>query len=178
MLNGIVHPAVRRTIARAVLRAYLTGHWAVVLDVPLLFEAGLDVFCGVVVVVGVRELGVQMQRLRARDPYLSEREAGERVQSQGGVEAKVGRVRERGEGWGEVLWNDGGKVELREGVEEVMGRVEARSPRWWAWVLLGVPWLAGVVGAWCVLRGWWARRRWERSEREREGGEGGGKAKL
>ncbi|MCJ1419445.1 hypothetical protein MMC32_005800 [Xylographa parallela] len=174
VLNSIVHPAVRRAMAAAVLRAYLARHWAVVLDVPLLFESGLDIFCGTVLVVGVREPRVQMQRLRARDPHLSEREAGERVQSQGGVEGKVRRVRERGEGWGAVVWNDGGKGELKEGVAGVMGGVEAGSPRWWGLVLLGAPWLAVGVGAWCVVWGWWARRRWERKEREREREEDGG----
>ncbi|MCJ1285435.1 hypothetical protein MMC26_004775 [Xylographa opegraphella] len=177
VLNGIVHPAVRRAMAVAVLRAYLAGHWAVVLDIPLLFESGLDVFCGVVVVVGVREPRVQMQRLRARDPHLSEAEAGERVQSQGGVEGKVGRVRERGAGWGEVVWNDGGREELRGDVAGVMRRVQGGSPRWWAWLLLGAPWLAVGVGAWCVFVGWWARRKWERKERERED-EGKPKLKL
>ncbi|MCJ1394485.1 hypothetical protein MMC18_007363 [Xylographa bjoerkii] len=178
VLNGIVHPAVRRAMALAVLRAYLAGHWAVVLDIPLLFESGLDVFCGVVVVVGVREPRIQMQRLRARDPHLSEKEAGERVHSQGHVEGKVGRARERGAGWGEVVWNDGGKGELAESVATVMRGLERGSPRWWAWVLLGAPWLAVGVGAWCVVKGWWARRRWERREREGEKDGEGGKPKL
>ncbi|MCJ1315982.1 hypothetical protein MMC15_001302 [Xylographa vitiligo] len=180
VLNRIVHPAVRRAMALAVLKAYFAGHWAVVLDIPLLFESGLDVFCGVVLVVGVHEPRVQLRRLRARDPHLSEREAGERVQSQGGVKGKVGRVGERGEGWGAVVWNDGGRDELRGEVGRVMAGVEAGSPRWWGWVLLGAPWLAVAVGAWCVVRGWWARRRWERRERERaeEEEEGGGNPKL
>ncbi|MCJ1438929.1 hypothetical protein MMC27_008319 [Xylographa pallens] len=178
VLNSIVHPAVRRAMALAVLKAYLSGHWAVVLDVPLLFESGLDIFCGLVMVAGVREPRIQMQRLRARDPHLSEREAGERVQSQGGVEGKVGRVAERGRGWGAVVWNDGGRAELAEGVARVMDGVEAGSPRWWGWVLLGAPWLAVGVGAWCMFWGWWARRRWESKEREREEEGGRGMAKL
>ncbi|MCJ1382038.1 hypothetical protein MMC17_005150 [Xylographa soralifera] len=178
VLNSIVHPAVRRAMALAVLRAYLSGNWAVVLDIPLLFESGLDIFCGVVVVVGVREPRIQMQRLRARDPHLSEREAGERVQSQGEVEGKVGRVRERWSGWGAVVWNDGGRGELRERVARVMSGVEGGSPRWWGWVLLGAPWLAVGVGAWCIFKGWWARRRWERKEREREKEGGNGRPKL
>ncbi|PWY92233.1 CoaE-domain-containing protein [Aspergillus heteromorphus CBS 117.55] len=70
-LNQIVHPAVRREIYKALLHYYVRGHWAVVLDVPLLFESGMDVLCGTVVVVGVRDPEVQMRRLRARDAHLS-----------------------------------------------------------------------------------------------------------
>ncbi|MCJ1401809.1 hypothetical protein MMC11_005026 [Xylographa trunciseda] len=178
VLNSIVHPAVRRAMALAVLKAYLAGRWAVVLDVPLLFESGLDVYCGVVVVVGVKDAHVQMQRLRARDPHLSEKEAGERVHSQGDVEGKVGRARERGAGWGEVVWNDGGREELRGEVARVMRRVKGGSPRWWGWVLLGAPWLAVGVGAWCMIKGWWARRRWERKDRGKEKEGEGAKPKL
>ncbi|MCJ1473569.1 hypothetical protein MMC13_002220 [Lambiella insularis] len=166
VLNGIVHPAVRRAMLFAVLKYYLAGHWAVVLDIPLLFESGLDVFCGYVIVVGVSDPVIQMQRLRARDPHLSEKEAGERVQSQGDLKGKVRRVRCRGDGWGEVVWNDGGKEELSGEVERVLGMVERESPRWWGWVLWGCPPLAGLLGAWCMVRGWWARRKWQTSEKE------------
>ncbi|KAI4147632.1 MAG: hypothetical protein LQ340_005475, partial [Diploschistes diacapsis] len=66
-LNGIVHPAVRRALARDVLAAYARGHWAVVVDVPLLFEAGLDLFAGAVIVVAVRDRELQIRRLMRRD---------------------------------------------------------------------------------------------------------------
>ena len=78
-----------------------------VLDVPLLFEAGLEVFVSVVLMVAVSEPGVQMRRLRGRDPGLSEREAADRVGSQMGVEEKVGRTRARGGARGKVVLNDG-----------------------------------------------------------------------
>lgn len=106
-LNGIVHPVVRVAMARAVLGCFLRGCWAVVLDVPLLFEAGLEVFVSVVLMVAVSEPGVQMRRLRGRDPGLSEREAADRVGSQMGVEEKVGRTRARGGARGKVVLNDG-----------------------------------------------------------------------
>ena len=41
VLNGIVHPAVRREMYKQMVWAYLKGYWAVVLDVPLLFEDGI-----------------------------------------------------------------------------------------------------------------------------------------
>lgn len=50
-LNAVVHPRVRRAMVAGVLRAWLAGHWCVVLDVPLLIEAGLWKWVGDVVVV-------------------------------------------------------------------------------------------------------------------------------
>ncbi|RMD43761.1 hypothetical protein DV735_g1336, partial [Chaetothyriales sp. CBS 134920] len=52
-LNSIVHPAVRLYMLRSLAYYYVRGHWAVVLDIPLLFESGLDVFCSSVVVTDV-----------------------------------------------------------------------------------------------------------------------------
>ena len=73
----------------------------------------------------------------------------------------------RGEGRGVVVWNDGGKGELEEGLSGVMEGVGRGSPWWWAWLLLGVPVLGGVVGAWEIFWGWWARGKWE-SEKRRD----------
>lgn len=153
-----------------------------VLDIPLLFESKLDVFCGVVIVVGVRDSEVQLRRLMARDSHLSEEDARHRVGSQGNVEGKVGRCAARGKGWGWVVWNDGEKEELKGGLREAMREVERGSPRWRGWLLLGFPPLAVVTGAWSVLWGWLARRRWEtggvgkeKMEGVRKGGE---RAKL
>ena len=168
-LNAIVHPAVRRAMLAATLRAHARGAWAVVLDVPLLFEAGLDALCGCAVVVGVRDPEVQIRRLLARDAGrgLGEREARDRVASQGDVSGKVARARARGAGWGEVVWNDAGRQELEREVEALVGRLRAGSPRWWARVLWWAPPLAVVVAAWCVLRGWWARRSFERRREDK-----------
>jgi dephospho-CoA kinase len=78
----------------AVLYYYLTDHWAVVLDIPLLFENGLDTFYGAVVMVAVSDPAIQMKRLQERDPPLSPEDAENRVRSQGKGEGEKGRNEE------------------------------------------------------------------------------------
>ena len=164
VLNGIVHPAVRWAMFRAAARAYLAGHRAVVLDVPLLFESRIDVVCGVSVVVAVRDPAVQMARLRARDPHLSADEAEGRVRSQGDVRVKARRAEERGKGWGAVVWNDGDREELRREVDRVMGEIQSTSPRWWSWGLLLCPPAGVAVGLWTFWQNLRINRRWAELE--------------
>lgn len=169
-LNSIVHPAVRRAAYRALARAYLTGQWAVVWDVPLLFEVGTDVLCGTVVVVGVRDPAVQLARLRARDAHLSAHDAEARVRSQADVRTKARRCEARGAKnfRGVVVWNDGDKAALRREVDRVVAALRRASPWWWATALWVCPPLAAGVAAWNVLVNWRSAKRWEREEtRER-----------
>lgn len=51
VLNGIVHPAVRRLLAWELLKAWFRGEKVCVVDAPLLIEAGLWKGCGAIVVV-------------------------------------------------------------------------------------------------------------------------------
>lgn len=157
-LNAIVHPAVRFYMLRAVLYHYLRGCQAAVLDIPLLFESGLDVFCSTAIVVAVSDPKIQMQRLRDRDPHLSAEDAENRVKSQTDVREKAKRAEMRGQGRGYVLWNDGGKEELELQLKDVMGKIQSRSPRWWGWLLLLCPPLMGTVAGWEVFWMWWRRR--------------------
>jgi len=166
VLNGIVHPLVRWEMAKLVLWYYILGHWAVVLDIPLLYESGLDVFMGVVVMVAVGDSAVQMKRLRERDKGLSEGEARERVRSQMGVREKVGRTRGRG-GRGWVVWNDGGRGELGGQVGGVVRELRGRWGGWWGGWFWGSPVVAGGMGVWVVWRGWRCRREWEKGEGKR-----------
>jgi dephospho-CoA kinase len=161
-LNRIVHPAVRFYMFRSLLYYYLRGYWAVVLDIPLLFESGLDMFCSSVVVVSVSDPKIQMQRLRDRDPHLSQEEAENRVKSQTDVREKAERAKMRGEGRGYVLYNDGKKEDLEVQVKDVVERIRRGSPRWWAWVLLVCPPLMGTVASWGVLVNWLRKREIEK----------------
>ncbi|KAH8169729.1 dephospho-CoA kinase domain-containing protein [Sarocladium implicatum] len=148
VLNGIVHPAVRLEMVKMVLKFYIQGHWAVVLDVPLLFESKLDRFCGVAMVVAVRDPAVQMERLTSRDSHLSHEDAENRVRSQTDVRLKARRSEIRGNGRGVVLWNDGSKEELKEKLDKAILEMKQTSPQWWSWLLLACPPLAVAVAGW------------------------------
>lgn len=80
-LNSIVHPAVRWAMLCEVAAAYLGLQRVIVLDVPLLFETGLDRFCGLTVSV-ICDEQLQLSRLRSRDAQLSEDEILSRIHSQ------------------------------------------------------------------------------------------------
>ena len=173
-LNAIVHPAVRWAMVRSLLYYYLTGHRAVLLDIPLLFESGLDVFVGCVIVVGVREPRVQMERLRARDAHLTEDDARGRVGSQVDVRVKAERATHRdgdGRGKGYVLWNDTTHGDLRVQLVDVMSDIEQRSRSWWDVLLWVCPVVMVLVAGWEVLGNWRQRRRWEEMNERRSGGE-------
>jgi dephospho-CoA kinase len=168
VLNAIVHPAVRLEMYRQLLRAYISGTWAVVLDVPLLFESGLDTLCGVVMVVGVSDPEIQMKRLRERDSHLTVEDAENRVRSQGDVREKAKRCEERGVGRGVVVWNDKGMEELKIELAKAMEAVGRASPRWWAWLLLLCPPLGALAGLITYWRNQRINQRWREQEaRER-----------
>ncbi|KAF1994856.1 dephospho-CoA kinase [Amniculicola lignicola CBS 123094] len=168
VLNGIVHPAVRKEMYKQMIWAYLKGSWAVVLDVPLLFESGWERYCGTILVVGVTDAAIQIQRLRARDSHLTEEDAKNRVLSQGDVREKAERCKRRGKGWGEVVWNDGAREGLEAEIRRVMADVRRRSPWWWGFLL----WVCPPVGALAAVRSWWlmkgAQARWEEEKKMRE----------
>jgi dephospho-CoA kinase len=171
VLNGIVHPAVRKEMYRQMVWAYLRGHWAVVLDVPLLFESGWERYCGTILVVGVSDPKIQIRRLMDRDAHLTEEDARNRVMSQGDIREKVARCERRGPGRGVVVWNDGGKEDLERNVGKVMEDIRRRSPRWWGFLLWVCPPLAALSG----LVSWWKMKRVQESWEEEKKQE---KAKL
>ena len=168
VLNGIVHPAVRRAMYRAVTYNYLRGAWAVVLDVPLLFESKLDVLCGTVLVVAVRDPAVQMARLRARDAHLTADDASNRVRSQGDVREKARRCAARNADTrkenGIVLWNDTDKTELEQQIQAAIARLRRASPPWWHGLLLACPPLGLAVAAWTYWQNTRINKQWAAEE--------------
>lgn len=164
VLNGIVHPAVRKEIYKALISCYLKGCWAVVLDVPLLFESQWDVLCGAILVVAVTSPEVQIQRLISRDPHLSREDAENRVKSQGDMQTKVRRCEARGHGKGVIVWNDKGKEVLEAEVERVMKIVREGSPGWWGVLLWVCPPVAAVSAGWNYWRNLGINKRWQEGE--------------
>src|SRR5690554_1386826 len=85
ILEEITHPQVIREM-REKIEEYRAENKVIVLDIPLLFEAGLDSMVDETWVVYV-DRGTQLQRLMARDG-LSYEEANKRIQAQMSLEKK------------------------------------------------------------------------------------------
>jgi len=155
-------------MAQHVLYYHLRGHWACLLDIPLLYESALDPFVGYVILIAASS-GIQLRRLRERDPHLSEQEAKDRIASQMAMGEKVGRTRARGRGRGRVVWNEGGRGALEGKLGGVVvglrgdgkGGRRWREELWRCW-LWGSPLGVLGVGGWEVWRNWRARVEWER----------------
>ena len=79
-LEGIIHPLVQRRAMDAIEAANADGVKVTVLDVPLLFETGMDVLCDECWAMSASP-EVQMERVCARDS-LSDDQAKARIASQ------------------------------------------------------------------------------------------------
>ncbi|WP_071395995.1 dephospho-CoA kinase [Bacillus tuaregi] len=80
VLNGMVHPAVRKRMIEKQAAAITRGETLIVLDIPLLFESKLTDMVDRILLVYVDE-EVQLQRLMNRN-QLTKEEALARIQSQ------------------------------------------------------------------------------------------------
>ncbi|WWD09238.1 dephospho-CoA kinase [Kwoniella europaea PYCC6329] len=91
-LNGVIHPLVRREMVKRTVKYWLKGEWAVIVDVPLLIEAGMWKWVGEIVVVYVNEK-LQLSRLISRplpnSPPLTETQAKSRISSQMSLSEKI-----------------------------------------------------------------------------------------
>lgn len=135
-LNSVVHPAVRKEMLRQVVAAYIKGCDMVILDIPLLFESKLDRFCSQTVVVSCDE-DKQFERLRKRDPHLSEDDAQKRIASQMSLEEKRSKANH-------VIDNNGSLENLYAQVDSLVDNVRPNSLISLAgW--LGPPVATGVV---------------------------------
>jgi dephospho-CoA kinase len=118
VLERIVHPRVKAETARRLERIRREDPNAVViLDVPLLFESGMEQGLDEVIVVYVPQ-AVQVQRLMARDGY-SEAEALARIRSQMPIGKKKALA-------GMVIDNSGSLENTRVQALAVYNRLAAR----------------------------------------------------
>ncbi|KAJ8102752.1 dephospho-CoA kinase-domain-containing protein [Lipomyces tetrasporus] len=128
VLNAIIHPEVRKAIFRR-----LVYHWLVsradivVLDIPLLFEAKFDLFCGATMVVACTP-DLQRERLMKRDGHvLTDNDAEQRMASQMPIEEKAQLA-------DVVVWNNKGLDELNATVAAAIASVRpSRLTTWLEW---------------------------------------------
>lgn len=88
-LEGIIHPLVQQQTFQRIRELDAAGVSCAVLDVPLLYETGMDVLCDEVWLLAVPH-EEQLRRVMERDS-LSEEQALERIESQMPMEEKQGR---------------------------------------------------------------------------------------
>jgi len=140
-LNAIVHPAVRWAMVWHVVRLWVRGEKVCVLDVPLLIEAGLWKWVGMVVVVYCSE-ELQLKRLMARDKS-TEDAAMARIQSQMSISEKTKFA-------DEVIDNSGELAEIEEKVTLLLRKLNAHVK--WTWRLEWlIPPFGLLAASWTLL---------------------------
>ena len=121
VLNSLTHPAVRHALIREVIAYYARGYSMCILDVPLLFEGGLDAFCGVTVSV-ICDNETQLERLQVRDITLSTEDARNRIKSQMSMDQRI-------EVSDYVLNNDTSVVDLYQRIDDLMKKIKPSAIR-------------------------------------------------
>ncbi len=90
MLDSITHPAIQKAMMDDVDRARGEGKDLVILNVPLLFETGMDALCDETWLISL-DPELQIERLMARDG-LTEEQANARIAAQMPLEEKEARA--------------------------------------------------------------------------------------
>ncbi|KAG7813479.1 hypothetical protein KL921_001025 [Ogataea angusta] len=144
VLNKITHGQVRKEMLWLMLCSWLKLESIVVLDVPLLFEAGMDIICGTIISV-VCEPKIQLERLMERNPELSRAECEKRISSQMSNDAKIKRS-------DYVLDNNNSVEELNQKVDSVIRKVQ---PSVWLTLAEYVPFIGAFFAIGSVARRWW-----------------------
>ncbi|PWN42684.1 CoaE-domain-containing protein, partial [Ceraceosorus guamensis] len=90
ILNKITHTAIRKRMAWLLVKHWLTGSKRVVVDTPLLIEAGLWKFCGQILLVWCSPSD-QLSRLLSRDgpSGLTQSDAESRLKAQHALSSKL-----------------------------------------------------------------------------------------
>lgn len=83
-----IHPWVIWRMCVAIVWCWLQGHAQIVLDIPLLFECRLTWMCTTTLLIDTQSHALRMERLLARNPELSPRDAENRIAAQMPMERK------------------------------------------------------------------------------------------
>ncbi|MEN9790897.1 MAG: hypothetical protein RLZZ63_555 [Gemmatimonadota bacterium] len=118
-LEAITHPAIERLRSARVAEAAARGETLVILDIPLLFEAGLTKSVDRILLVDA-PVAVRRERL-VRDRGLSTTEADAMIAAQGPAETKRGQA-----DW--IIENDGTLARLAERVDALLPALRAIGP--------------------------------------------------
>ena len=89
-LEGVIHPLVQRRAMDEIEAANAAGVQVIILDVPLLFETGMDVVCDECWAMSVKP-EVQLERVQERDGLTAE-QAQARIFSQMSMEERNSRA--------------------------------------------------------------------------------------
>ncbi len=117
-LNAIIHPAVREEMARLENAFELDGASAVVQDIPLLFENGLEKLFDAVILVDA-PLETRIARVMQRDPCMT-REA---VLARDAAQMPASEKRARADF---ILENDGDEMALEAQLEALLVKLGLR----------------------------------------------------
>lgn len=128
LLNQLTHPRIIRCMfKRIILHHFTKPHGSVVLvDIPLLFEAGwwMKLLFGCIIVVATLPPSLQLKRLQSRNPDLTTEQCQHRMDSQYPVESKVSKA-------DLVVWNtDITMDELRREVSRIRHEILSLYSNW------------------------------------------------
>ncbi len=122
LLEAILHPLIQRRIMALVAYYWAIGCARVILDIPLLFETGMDRLMTYTVVVVVADEALQLARLEARSgAALSAEQGRARIAAQMSIEEKCRRATV-------VVHNEGSLEDLHRRLDEDVVRCAARAP--------------------------------------------------
>ncbi len=120
LLNSIVHPEVLKKIYEE-LNKLSKREKIVVVEIPLLFETGLDKFFKPIIFI-YTPLKTQIERLEKRDKLPYE-EILKRIKAQGKIEEKIKNSHY-------IIENNSTISELKRKVKEIIKEIERDSQRW------------------------------------------------
>jgi dephospho-CoA kinase len=113
-LNRLVHPFVKTEVARWLVAREESGADMAAVEVPLLFEAGMNQGWDAIICVGCSG---EVQEARLRERGLSQEACRRRIAAQMPLSSKVARS-------DYVIWNDGTERELEQKIEDVLKEIQ------------------------------------------------------
>ncbi len=112
-LENIIHPEIRREIIQK-LKQYKRAKKTIVMDVPLLFEAGLDVFADQTMVVKAKK-NIQIERAM-KHLGMTKTEVLKRIKAQMSLREKIRRA-------DVVIDNSGNLIQIKKQVQKIWEKI-------------------------------------------------------